>query len=339
MTIGLLRNNPCYNGNYNHTISSLGLNTGNLAFWSALETIFNPKRVEYKDVHPDLNERIDKLIITDLIWLREKTDVPYIQKLLETYKGAIVPMSVGLQCGSFKNDFALSNQTVSILKQIEERSIIGVRGLYTADILNKHGIRNIMVIGCPSMYQGIDPDKLTMRKSVTDRTPFVSNFKTFYSPLTQKEKHFLSYCADRKSFFVEQTNKPFTEEQANDKNYFIYITKWLNDNSHIFYNIEDWKSNTERYSFCMGARFHGNVVSLKNGTPSLFLTCDSRTKELTDFFGLPTLELNSFDKTKSLEYYYELADYTEFKKKYSINVDTFLDFLKRNDILRYVLLK
>lgn len=339
MNIGLLRNTPCFDGNYTHTINSLGLNTGNEVFWSALETIFAPKRIQYQDIRNELNSTIDKLIVTDLIWIRENTDVPVMQKLLATYQGAIIPCSVGLQCGWYKNDFSLSNQMISVLKQLEERSVIGVRGYYTAEILNKHGIKNIMVIGCPSMYQGIDPDKLVMRNKITNGTPFVSNFKTFYSVLTKNEKHFLSYCADRKAFFVEQTHKPFTEQQANDIQYFKYVSSWLNDNSHIFYNIGDWESNTNGFLFCMGARFHGNVVALKNGTPSLFLTCDSRTKELTDFFSLPTLGLDEFDCSKPLEYYYEQADYTEFRKNYSANVATFLSFLQKNDMLKYLLLR
>lgn len=339
MKIGLLRNTPCNDGNFTRAIDSLGLNTENTVFWSALETIFCPTRIQYQDILPGLNDKVDKLIVTDFIWIGENIDVPFMRKLLETDKRAVIPMSVGLQCGSFKNDFSLSDQTVQALKQIEERSVIGARGFYTAEILNKHGIKNIMVIGGPSMYSGIDPDKLIMKKCIANDTPFASNFKTFYSTLAQKEKDFLSYCADRKSFFVEQTHMPFTQQQANDIQYFNYISSWLADNSHIFYNIEDWKRNTQRFAFCMGARFHGNVVALKNNTPALFLTCDSRTKELTDFFGMPTLELEKIDRTKPLEYYYELADYTDFRNKYNANVMTVFEFLQKNDVLKYLLLR
>ena len=63
---------------------------------------------------------------------------------------------MGLQNGKADPNFVLHPNTLKLLKEIEERCVIGVRGYYTAEILNKYGIKNLQVIGCPSMFYGLD---------------------------------------------------------------------------------------------------------------------------------------------------------------------------------------
>lgn len=83
----------------------------------------------------------------------------------------------------------------------------------------------------------------------------------------------------------------------------------------------------------MGERFHGNIVQVQNGVPALFLTVDSRTSELTEFFDLPHIPINSFDANKPIEYYFEQADYSQFNKNYKAKRKIFLDFLKKNNLV------
>lgn len=332
MRIGLLRNNPCFNGNYNTTISTLGHNTGNLAFWSAIEKLLNPDRISYSNISDKLNQMYDKIVITDLIWLNNHNDLERLDYLLKVYHNGVIPISVGVETSLRNSDFYLAPYIVDILRRIQERSVIGVRGEYTASVLNKCGIKNIDIIGCPSMYY-MNNENFNISDAGVDNISWTSNFKTFYYNITVKERDFLSYCIDNKSFFVEQTHSVFTLKQAsNDEKFFEYINNWLEYNSHIFYTIEDWNKNISHCNFSMGARFHGNVMALRNNIKSLFLICDSRTKELAEFFEVPYIELEQFDKTKDIRYYYDLADYSKFNKSYKTKFDTFKRFLFKNGI-------
>ncbi len=82
----------------------------------------------------------------------------------------------------------------------------------------------------------------------------------------------------------------------------------------------------------MGGRFHGNVISLWNNIKSLFIVTDSRTRELTSHFMLPTIMMEDFDKEKDVKYYFDLADYTNFNREYANRFREFTEFLKMNGI-------
>lgn len=48
---------------------------------------------------------------------------------------------------------------------------------------------------------------------------------------------------------------------------------------------------------------------------------------------MPSIELNAFDKDKPIEYYYELADYSEFNKIYHKLYKIFCGFVKKNGLV------
>lgn len=310
-------------------MSILGQNTGNLVFWEAIDRLFKPDLVPY-----DESERLkdyDNVIITDLIWIRENSTFDYLEKLVDKYNVPFIPMSVGLQSPTFNPNFKLSADLVRLLKKLEKRATLGVRGYYTAEILTKYGITNFSVIGCPSMYYWNNPNLKISESKMPEKIS--SNFKTFYSPLSRIEKHFLSYCADRNMQFVEQTKHKLTLEQTEDQKYFNYVNNWLKDQTVCFYDYESWSKGLAGIDFSIGGRFHGNVIALQNNIKALFLTSDSRTEEMTDLFQLPVLHMSKFDRKKPIEYYFKLADYSKFNAKYPLLYKNFTEFVKKNGLV------
>lgn len=191
-------------GVYNplNPLESLGSNTGNLAFFSAIEKLFNPDAVPIgylKEKAP----QYEKLIVTNLIWIRENADFSYLKKMLDCVDIPLVFMSVGLQSNNLKKDFKLHESVVDILKNTHEDSIIGVRGKYTESILNKYGIYNTQVIGCPSMYYWNDRNF-----KINNDSQFIKaagNFRTFYGTLSGREAEFIRFLKKWDCQFVEQT--------------------------------------------------------------------------------------------------------------------------------------
>lgn len=326
MMTGLLRNSVPQAGTAQEKMKALGMNSGNLVFWHALKRLFAPVDIAYTE--KEKLSLCDKVIVTDLIWIRENANFEYLEKLVDSYAIPFIPISIGLQNDRFDPDFALNSGTCRLLKKMQERALLGVRGEYTADILSKHGIRNISVIGCPSMYYWGNPDLNISAQGKAERVS--SNFRTFYGPLTVPEKHFLSYCADRDMQFIEQTEWAFTEDQAKDRKFFEYIDSWLSKSKILPLDFDEWSAALKNMDFSIGGRFHGNVIALWKGIKSLFLTVDSRTKELTDFFRLPSLPMNKFNKNRPIEYYYELADYSKFNRYYPSIFKNFESFAKAN---------
>lgn len=309
-----------------------GYNTGNNVFWYSLRRLLNIERIpyDYEKKKIDINS-YDAIITTDLIWIQGDSNFPFLEDLIKKTTVPIIPISVGLQADDYNPEFTIIERTINLLKDIQERAVIGVRGEYTASILNKYGVKNFKIIGCPSMYYWNNPE-LKILDNVTYPNNFLSNFRTFYGCLTQKEKHFLSYSAGHNAKFIEQTALEFELKHANDSKYFQYVNAWLKKEKSTFFSIDEWMKNTCMYDFSIGGRFHGNVISLWNNIKSLFIVSDSRTKELTSHFLLPTIRMDEFNRDKDIKYYYELANYSEFNQKYKKRFREFIGFLNDNNI-------
>lgn len=319
----------------NSSFESVGLNSGNQVFMAALFRNLSLEKMSYEEYcqMPEIFTNIP-IVVTDLIWINENSNFDYLYNRVKKFKDiTFVPMSVGLQAKSFDSDFKLNNSVKKVLSSIQERAVIGVRGEYTAEVLNKHGIRNIEIIGCPSLYYEDTPNFKINRTTNSIQRVSV-NFRTFYGLLSKEEKHFLTYCANKGYDFIEQTEYEFSQENAEDIAYFNYVSKWINSKKKIFFDINEWKHFLADFQFSMGLRFHGNVVALWNRIPSLFFVIDSRTEELVRYFDLPFIKLQDFDDGKPIEYYYELADYEMFNKTYRKKYLKYQEFLRKNNIVK-----
>jgi len=315
-------------------INQVGLNTGNMLFWYALSHILEVdphtlpecvwNKVDLKKYH--------SFITTDLIWIQQNTEYPHVRRQLEIVGDRpLIPISIGVQNHSYSTSFQIHPNTVRLLEELQERCILGVRGEYTATLLNKYGIRNISVIGCPSMYLPFDY-KFGIHKKDGAPEKVSINMRTLYSPLNAKELDFLSYAAENSFDFCEQTIHPFTREICSADSTYEKLNKWMNLHKMMFFDVDDWRSFMSYQDFSIGGRFHGNVVGLWEGVPALFVTVDSRTSELCEHFSLPTMRMQDFDKEQGIQYYYEKADYTEFNKNYADRLDEFITFLKKNQL-------
>ena len=103
------------------------------------------------------------------------------------------------------------------------------------------------------------------------------------------------------------------------------------DSIKIFYNVSDWTKALWDYDFSFGTRFHGNVAALLAGVPALFVSHDSRTKELTDYFDFPSISYTAIDQMK-VQDIVEKIDYSTFTNNYLNLVNVFARFYEENNV-------
>lgn len=311
--------------------SRVGSNTGNLVFFRAIKKLFNPDFLKpYYGIN-NIEEKIseyDAFLTTDLIWIRENAQYENTEQILKNIgHRPLIPVSVGLQSNDFKSDFCIHPKTIRLLYEIAERCVVGVRGEYTADILDKYGIRNLKVIGCPSVYY---KDKYNLTKlSTRTQIETVCSFKTFWGRCSEKEIKFLDYCRKRNLDFIEQTAQPMSTMFIRDC---VRFEEWLADASHIFFDIDEWDRFMQNYDFYIGMRFHGGIIAMQNNVCPLFIITDSRVRELTEFFGLPSIDVKKFNTLTPLKKYYAKTDYTEFYERYEQHKETMKEFAKKNNL-------
>ena len=306
------------------------INTGNLVHVYALNKMLP---VDMVDISDDLSS-YSAIITTKMIWMSESYDTTGLENALEK-AGAkntpIIPISVGLNSSYQTTDFKLMPSTKRFLEKIAEQNTIGVRGYYTAEILNAHGIKNIQVIGCPSIYLPMRSN-FSINKQNEIPKKVTSNFRTFWKEPNAVEIDYLTYAASQGFSFVEQTQKKWHFDELEKKNISNKLSKWLAEKEYIFFDVDEWREYCRQFDFSMGHRMHGNIISLWEGVPALFFSIDARMEELCDFFSLPRISARDFDASKSLEYYYNLADYTQFNKNYASLFKNFKEFLRKNNL-------
>ena len=308
----------------------VGLNSGNLIFDHALKTLLDAELIPIdKRNDYDVNN-YRSLVTTAFIWIlpNDPRIVDWHKSLLTYAKDKpLIPISVGLQCHIYSPEFKIHQDTVNVLTEMAEKCVLGVRGHYAAEILNKHGIKNINVIGCPSLYL----NRNLNIKNISNPKTSSSNFRAFHGKLKPHEADFLKYCASRNFSFVEQNQVTLTKEMCGAKDFSLLRT-WLDDNTNIFFSAKEWIEYYRPYNFNIGYRFHANVAALHAGIPSLYLTPDSRVSEMCEFFKLPTIKPDEFNPKKNIDYYASLADYSNFNANFPSAFDNFAAFCKRNEI-------
>lgn len=315
----------------------VGNNTGNLVFIRALKNIFRPKIFPLWELDADAfrdDPEVTHYITTELIWLTENTTYPHVWKMLDGIGDKpLVPISVGIHGGFDLRNARLHADTVKLLRTISERAVLGVRGEYTAAVLERQGILNLKIIGCPSLYDGMNADFCVEKKPFHENMRTTVNFRTFYGSLLPAECEFLTFAANRGLDFVEQTQQEMTLENCqNNQPQYEYFSQWLMKKRHVFFEDEPWVEWIRQFDFSMGSRFHGNVLAIMNGVPALTMVIDGRMQELTRLFRLPTMNVGDFRMDKPLSWYYDLADFSEFNRVYSQRLAAFRDFLKKNGL-------
>ena len=169
----------------------LGNNTGNLVFIRALKEIFHPVMIPLWDVTSDtFRDRADitHYITTELIWLTPNQTYPHVWTMLKRIGDKpLVPISVGVQSMARNVDITLHPDTVKLLRTMAERAVLGVRGEYTAAVLEKNGIVNFRIIGCPSLYQGMNEKFRVEKKPFDPKMRACCNFRTFYGTLSDPQ--------------------------------------------------------------------------------------------------------------------------------------------------------
>lgn len=79
-------------------------------------------------------------------------------------------------------------------------------------------------------------------------------------------------------------------------------------------------------------RFHGNMIAAINGNPSIWITHDSRTRELCETISLPSVDIENIRDYSSLE---EIIDSLKGKfdpSKYYEKLNEYKKFLEYNGI-------
>jgi hypothetical protein len=322
-------------------------NTGNYFFETAVKKqLYGTQTVtSFREIPVNA----EKLVLSMSNFMSPHTDLGPIADNIERLKiKQIVMIGAGAQSNSYSEPVNLTKGTERFLKVISERSeSIGIRGHFTNEVLEKYGIINGEVIGCPSIFMNLDRDFTVSKeklpsepKIVTHYTPtghyrdnlsHINNFavEQCCAYIAQSEKDLISVVAGQ----VDDCDIEYMFRYYNNGKYSARILRdWFNKNTKWFFDIDEWFNYMKNVDFSIGTRFHGNMGAIQVGTPALNLIFDTRTRELCEYLNLPSMFLDDFTGKNSIEELYDKANYNLFNRTYSHKYDNYVRFLNNNGL-------
>lgn len=337
-------------------IMRCGANTGNVCFVDAMR-----KQVIY-DISINFNEIVkyndtqSVFVIPASNWINLNGNVLKALCLpLENEKVQLAVAGIGIQTTQEINTpsklaKALDIDSKKALKILSEHSVsIGVRGYFTAEVLDLLGIHNWKVIGCPSFYEpfrkwgenykikknleGIVCNitlgnyvgknmehkiiELAVKESAILIMQSLGDFpRTLFENMDIEERHILSWIPG------------LTISRQQLKEYMINYAK-------IFFCRDLWEEYLleNKISFCFGSRFHGNMMAFSSGIPALWIMQDGRTQELIEAMKLPYVNYQQLEKIESIKELYDLCEYSsDFCSHYANMCQIYKEFMRENSV-------
>lgn len=292
----------------------------------------------------------EQLILSMSNFLSPSTDMGNFSRELEKKNiKQIVMIGAGAQAHSYDDPTTLTEGTQRFLSLLSDKSeTIGVRGFYTKEVLEKYGVTNGEVIGCPSIFYNLDRDFAISKQALSDTPKFAfhmtptGHYRDNISHLMSTGiAHGSAYIAQSERDLISVVEQPEVSDEDIEFMFKYYndgtfsprqIRDWFAENCKWFFDLESWFGYMSTMDFSLGARFHGNMAALQVNVPALNLVFDTRTREMCEFLNLPIMFLKDFTGKESIEELYDRADYTLFNKTYSDKYDNYAAFLSRNKV-------
>jgi len=350
------------------TFARGGINTGDVLVYDAMlkalayDQITNVQFAHAEDEKLWPSGDYDATVIRGSNYLTETVDIGNVIPLLKKLKGPIVPVGVGAQAGKYKK-LELPKGSVEAWKIIADKcETIGVRGAYSAEVFNDIGIKNIRIIGCPSFYRNLRPsieikpfDPASARVGLTLNKYLSADYASNATKTNRMQRALIQAVAKRSANRLysqgerEETLAIYETGEAKQQHIRSILGKYnlegdkevealISERMQAFFDVDEWAADAkDNVDVLVGFRLHGNVIGLHQGIPAVFFTYDSRIRELSTLFAIPSVEIEDYMPI-NLEKIFESADFSKVQHVYRLNYAEYHRFLTENG-LNHVLAK
>lgn len=343
---------PMQTSSFDDRMMAFGHNTGNVFFSEALYRVLgNARRASYAPRAQAFEGR-DVIIIAAANWINSYSDFGWLADRIERSQLPVLMVGLGAQAAFGEATPAMSPGTDRLLRIVAERSAaISVRGVFTADVLARYGITNVVVTGCPSLLlagrhapKAARPDSLSWERCAMHATRghfdkgdalqrylYRQAMRHDVDLVLQAEAPELMLCWGAASDIqrVEEVLSDCYGRPAAD------VRTYIDKRARVFSTEDEWVSALSQKSFSIGTRFHGTIAALLAGINATLITHDTRTAEMAEVMNIPVVAGAAIDQSRDLE---PLALYSEeamhrFESGYARYLRTFLGFFGVNKVM------
>src|SRR5690606_19175695 len=309
-------------------------------------------------------EAYDYIAISAANWVNPGVNLGGLADFIESTDLPCLVVGLGAQASFGGKDPKLTEGTKRFLSVVSERSkSISVRGEYTQDVLNRMGIKNTRVTGCPSLLglsgrtvpkvdmsklEGLEPSNTILQSTRHGFSDSVFNddpihvfnmsiyryaFQNQHPLLLQSEKPDIYLSMKRNNNAeIYKKNMQFLERVYESPQ--RQIEEYLGKSGLIFWDVEKWIRGISEYNMLIGTRIHGVISGILSGLPSVLLIHDERTKEMAEFFGLPNIDSQGFPRFDKclIDRAAETINLDNFYRTWDDYYSRFIEYFSENEV-------
>jgi len=334
-------------------------------FDSSLKLLNFEKLDELPIAHVDpamidrLNAEYDYVFLRGSNYIHAQMNWSKAVEVLRRLKLPVIAFGIGAQA-PVSGKLELSEDTKTVLKLISDSTAsLGVRGTYSAEVLNDLGIQNVRIIGCPTAFRNNNPDLairlppleqvktagVTLRREVSKTyAQDIKRYLTFHRSLVKAMADRFEVTLMSQGEVEEKKLALGTPEQKAQAMAALRQNEWANNwyldeqviglyQNRMFYSdvVAEYERLVRGLDLVLGYRLHGNLMALANGTPSIYFTYDSRTVEFADTFQIPSIDVFAGQDFR-LEEHWDQSRFDKFNAAYARVYGQMRDFLDENRV-------
>jgi hypothetical protein len=305
-----------------------------------------------------LNENYEYICLRASNYIHEQMNWGYLKEWLEVVRLPVVCLGVGAQA-SEERRIELPAEGRRVWHAIADRApSVGVRGTFSASVLADNGVKNIDIVGCPTIFRSLAPVLYLRHKTIDEiervafslRRETGDNYTNNVDEFLETQKKLIVRLNRRFSLVVTAHGE--VEEKIyyyNDSARLREARRKLIDSNwfdpmfgrelekiyamQLFFTpvVSHYDELARSMDVTIGYRVHGILPALAMGTPGVLLRYDARSAELAQ-----TLRVPIFDPkvalTAPFESIFHRDLFCEFEDHYPVAYQTMRAFLEKHRI-------
>ncbi|MGG5811723.1 alginate O-acetyltransferase AlgX-related protein [Falsiroseomonas sp. CW058] len=296
--------------------AEVGHNTGNLAFQHAVWSLLDEEKLPFTfDFDPAaVRERARLVCVPAANFLYNGFDLGGLADRLAATGLPLMVLGLGAQAMKDVSEVKLQPGTERLLRLFAERCArIAVRGRHTGAVLERYGVSNFDVLGCPSNFINPDPRMgagILARWQGGGRDLF-GWAPTFYGYNAGFEAAIHAALGPALAEIVAQDPLGAVALARGDRT--PAVAEWLDgkagylsalpaaERTHAvsllraYFDAEAWMESYRRLDGVVGSRIHGVNLAWQAGRAGLVVSYDLRTAELAETMGVPLVQAKGLD--------------------------------------------
>lgn len=300
----------------------------------------------------------DYVFVRGSNFIHEKMEWYRAVEVLERVKLPVYAIGVGAQASQ---DRAIELSAVSrrFWSIVADRSAtIGVRGAFSAETLRRNGIKNVDVVGCPSIFRTRErdlvikvPDQRDIRKVAfslrreadrsytVDPVAYLRNQKAALLKVDSQSEMVMSSHGEHeeKAFFLRDAA---AKERAVAE--FVKTGWWSGpDDADMrriyekqlfsFFDVERYDEFARSIDLAVGYRVHGVLPAIAQGVPGVLVAYDTRSQELAETLKIPVVPEAALAEGGWRAVYQE-GQLKGLARSYAQSYDRMREFLEKNGV-------